>query len=217
SSCARAEGLPARLGRPRSQRFPSPLRPALLSALRSALLWVRESSPRGASTCPPPDGIATKALPPLWFVGLHETMAGSVIDSLPRTKPGRLYLGDERAATRLYRSLWPLYRQLARFAVTALAIVVLVTIAAGALNSRRLPVPVVRRPRAKRALARVWRWTVAHVVATSSIQQAGFWFTLQTLPRRVTHRAVLASAVGIGLSLMIVTVRERVLTFHTDV
>ena len=30
-----------------------------------------------------------KALPPLWFVGLHETLAGSVIDTLPRTRPPR--------------------------------------------------------------------------------------------------------------------------------
>jgi hypothetical protein len=58
---------------------------------------------------------------------------------------------------------------------------------------------------------------VARIVATSSLQQAGFWFTLQTLPRRVTHRAVLASATAVGLSLMIVTVRERALMFHADV
>src|SRR5262249_4552559 len=62
-----------------------------------------------------------------------------------------------------------------------------------------------------------WKWTVARFVATSSLQQAGFWFTLQTLPRRVTHRAVLATATVVGLSLMIVTVRDRVLTIHTDI
>jgi hypothetical protein len=211
------EGLTALLGRQRFHAISSMLQAVLLVALTSALLLVPGSSSRVARTWLAPEGIAKKALPPLWFVGLHETMAGSVIDSLPRTTPGRFYLGDERAATRLYRSLRPLHRQLARFAVTALAIVVLITIAAGAWNSRRLPVPVVRRPRAKLALTRTWRWMVAHTVATSSIQQAGFWFTLQTLPRRVTHRTVLASAVGIGLSLMIVTVRERVLTFHADI
>ena len=61
------------------------------------------------------------------------------------------------------------------------------------------------RPRATLAVTRACRWTVAHVLATSSLQQAGFWFALQTLPRRVTHRAVLASATAVGLSSMIVT------------
>jgi hypothetical protein len=211
------EGLTALLGRHRFHAISSALQGALLVAVTSALLLVPGSSTRVASTWLAPDTIAAKVLPPFWFVGLHETMAGSVVDNLPRTRPGRLYLGDEREATRLYRSLWPLYRKLGRLALMALAIVGLVTIAAAAWNSRRLPVPVVRRPRATPALARAWKWAVARFVATSSIQQAGFWFTLQTLPRRVTHRAVLATATAVGLSLMIVTVRDRVLTIHTDI
>jgi hypothetical protein len=211
------ESLTALLGRDRFSSISSTLQAALLVALTSALLLLPGSSARVARTWLAPDTIATKALPSFWFVGLHETMAGSVIDGLPRTRPGRLYLGDEQAATRLYRSLWPLYRKLRRLAITALAVVVLLTIASAAWNSRRLPVPVVRRRRGILAVTRAWKWTVAHVVATSSLQQAGFWFTLQTLPRRVTHRAVLASAAAVGLSLMIVSVREGILTTHTDV
>ena len=211
------EGLTAVLGRKRFSLISSTLQAALLVVLTSALLLLPGSSARVARTWLAPDTITTKALPPFWFVGLHETMAGWVIDGLPRTRPGPLYLGDERAATRLYRSLWPLYRKLRQLAIAALAVVVLLTVAAAAWNSRRLPVPVIRRPRGMLAVTRAWKWTVAHLVATSSLQQAGFWFTLQTLPRRVAHRAVLASATAVGLSLMIVTVRERILTSHTDV
>jgi hypothetical protein len=59
------------------------------------------------------------------------------------------------------------------------------------------------------------RSIVARVLAPSSLQQAGFWFTMQTLPRRATHRAVLASAVAIGVSLMVVTVRGEILVAQT--
>jgi hypothetical protein len=208
------EGLTAVLGRQRFHAISSALQGALLVALTSALLLVPGSSTRVARTWFAPNAIATKALPPLWFVGLHEVMAGSVIDSLPRTRPGPLYLGDEREATRLYRSLSPVFRRLGRLALIALSVIVFVTILASAWNSRRLPVPVIRRPRGQLA---IMQRMVARIVATSSLQQAGFWFTLQTLPRRVTHRAVLASATAVGLSLMIVTVRERALMFHADV
>ena len=211
------EGLTAVLGRDRFSSISSTLQAILLVALTSALLLLPGSSTRVAQTWLAPNTTITKALPPLWFVGLHETMAGSVIDGLPRTRPGPLYLGNEREATALYRSLSPLYRELRRLAIAALAIVLVLTIAAAAWNSRRLPVPVVRRPRRTLAATRAWRWTVARVLAASSLQQAGFWFTLQTLPRRVTHRAVLASATAVGLSLMIVTVREGILTIQTDV
>jgi hypothetical protein len=210
------EGLTTVMGRERFHAISSALQGALLVALTSALLLVPGSSTRVARTWLAPDRITARVLPPLWFIGLHETMAGSVIDNLPRTTPGRLYLGDEREATRLYRSLWPRYHELGRIAVEALVIVAIVTIVSCAWNSRRLPAPAVRRPRATPGLSRVWRWTVARLLARSMLQQAGFWFTLQTLPRRATHRAVLASATAVGLSLLIVTVRERVLAIHAD-
>ena len=44
-------------------------------------------------------GLTAKALPPLWFVGLHETLAGSVIDALPRTQPERRRRHWQTAAT----------------------------------------------------------------------------------------------------------------------
>ena len=61
-----------------------------------------------------------KALPPLWFVGLHETLAGSVIDRLPRTRPSwfpPVFVVAERHATDLYRSLLPRYHELASIGI----------------------------------------------------------------------------------------------------
>ena len=44
-------------------------------------------------------------------------------------------------------------------------------------------------------------WIAIHVVARTSLQQAGFFFALQTLSRRVSHRVAMAAALAVGLSL----------------
>ena len=123
----------------------------------------------------------------------------------------------ERNATDLYRSLWPLYHELAWMAIAALVIVGVVTTAACMWNSRRLPVPVVRRAHEDGAAGRAWKWMVAHVVARTSLRQAGFFFTLQTLSRQVSHRVALASSLAVGLSLILITARGRVLVPGNDV
>ena len=58
---------------------------------------------------------------------------------------------------------------------------------------------------------------VAHVVARTSLRQAGFFFTLQTLSRQVSHRVALASSLAVGLSLILITARGRVLVPGNDV
>src|SRR5262249_1321617 len=112
---------------------------------------------------------------------------------------------------------WPLYRRLGRAATEALAAVILITIAACAWNSRRLPTAGTgwrrRRPGTASLAA---RWVVGHVVARSPLREAGFWFTLQTLPRRLNHRVALASSLGVGFSLIVVTAGDRMVTIHTD-
>src|SRR5262249_27870797 len=142
--------------------------------------------------------------------------AGSVIDNLPRTRPVRFLMVPEQNATILYRSLWPLYQHLGRVALAALAVVAIVTVTACAWNGPRLPTPMGHKTPRPSAWHPAWRWAVAHVVVTSSIQQAGFWFTLQTFPRRAGHRAVLASSLAVGLALVAITVRERVLEAQAD-
>jgi hypothetical protein len=144
-------------------------------------------------------------------------MAGNVIDRLPRTRPAIYLAAMERDATALYRSLWPLYHELSRAAIVSLAFVTILAVAACAWNSRRLPAPAVGRGRKASHLAFVWKWAVARLLARSPLQRAGFCFTLQTLPRRVTHRVVLASGLAVGLALMIVTVQTQLIGAHTDI
>jgi hypothetical protein len=210
------ESLAAVLSQERFRSISSAVQAALLVALTSALLLLPAGSSRVAGTWLVRSDLAARSLAPLWFVGLHETMAGSVIDRLPRTKPAIYLVAAERDATRLYRSLWPLYPELGRLAIAALAAATILAVAACAWNSRRLPAPAVRRRRNASRVKAAWTWTVAHLLARSSLQRAGFWFTLQALPRRVTHRAVLASGLAVGLALMVVTV-QRLVVAQTDI
>jgi hypothetical protein len=123
----------------------------------------------------------------------------------------------EREATNVYRSLWPRFYELAPIALAALVIAGVVTTAACMWNSRRLPVPVVHRAHETRATGRAWRWMVAHVVGKTSLRQAGFFFTLQTLSRQASHRVALASSWAVGLSLILITAQGRVLMPGNDV
>jgi hypothetical protein len=150
--------------------------------------------------------MTAKALPSLWFVGLHEVLAGSVIDNLPRTRPEPYLRVPELVATALYRRLRPLYQELAAIAVVAFAIVAVAAVLACIWNNRRLPMAPSRRGVGNGAVTRAWNWSVVHVVARTPLGQAGFFFTLQTLSRRVSHRVAMAAALAIGLSLAVLTV-----------
>jgi hypothetical protein len=208
----------ANMGQAWFRRISAALQAALLVALVTALLLLPGIPMGTTGNWLARGGLMTKVLPPLWFVGLHETLAGSVIDTLPRTRPPRFLRLDaeEREATDLYRSLWPRYHELAWIAIAALAVAGIVTTAACMWNSRRLPIPVVRRARQDGAAGRAWKWVAAHVVVRTSLRQAGFFFTLQTLSRQVSHRVALASSLAVGLSLVLITA-QGVLAAGNDV
>ena len=214
------EMMSAIMGHARFQRVSAALQAALVVTLGTALLLLPGAFPGVARNWLTQGGLVAKALPPLWFVGLHETLAGSVIDTLPRTRPSwfpPVLVVAEHDATDLYRSLWPRYHELASIGIAALVIVGVVTTAACMWNNRRLPIPVVRRTYEGGAAGRAWKWIVAHVVARTSLRQAGFFFTMQTLSRQASHRVALASSLAVGLSLILITARGRVLVPGNDV
>src|SRR5262249_44232668 len=78
-----------------------------------------------------------------------------------------------------------------------------------------LPVPGAPRRTSTLAVNQLLR-NVVHLVSTSSPRQAGFWLTLQTLPRRLNHRTTIAASLAVGFSLIIVTVRERIMMVQAD-
>jgi hypothetical protein len=146
------------------------------------------------------------AVPPLWFVGLHETLAGRAIDGLPRGVPPRRYAAAEYQATALYRSLWPLFHRLAVVAALALVLVVVVTAAACVWNSRRLPTPPIAEGGGPGPLGRAFIRFATHLAVRDSATQAGFFFTLQCLARSATHRITIATSLALGLALVVVNI-----------
>ncbi len=208
------------LGQARFQRISAAVQAALVVPLATALLLLPGAFTGVARSWLAQGGLLARALPPLWFVGLNETLAGSVIDTLPRTRPSwfpPVLVGAERNATDLYRSLWPRYHELASIGIAALVIAGVVTTAACMWNSRRLPMPAVRRAPKYGVASGAGRWIAAHVVARTPLRQAGFFFTLQTLSRQVSHRVALAASVAVGLSLTVITARGRVLVATSDI
>src|SRR5581483_1512144 len=89
------------------RRVSAPLQAALVVALLTALLLLPGSYSPVAMRWMTHSRVPAAAVPPLWFVGLHEVLAGDVIDGLPRTALPRRYVAPERTATALYRSLFP--------------------------------------------------------------------------------------------------------------
>jgi hypothetical protein len=200
------EVVSALLGPTHFRKISAVLQASLVAVLTTALLLLPFTSRDVARGWLARGGLTAKALPSLWFVGLHEALAGSVVDNLPRTEPQIFLRVPERDATALYRSLWPLYHELAVIAVVAFVLVTLVTILACIWNNRRLPTTSGRPASRNGALSRGWNWIVVHVVARTSLRQAGFFFTLQTLSRRVSHRVAMAASLAIGLSLVVLNV-----------
>src|SRR4029079_12223403 len=70
-------------------RLSSVLQAALLVGLATALLLLPRLSSDLSEKWLSPAGSASRNLPPVWFVGLHEWIAGGLIDQLPRRFPAR--------------------------------------------------------------------------------------------------------------------------------
>lgn len=161
------------------------------------------------------DATNARVFPPMWFVGLNEVLAGSAIDRLPRTEAGRLRFGSRQyaqsledqdaVASRLYRRLWPLYRELARTAVSALTVATVMTLSISTWNTRRrartVPPPGRRTRRASRMVTNL----LADLCTTQPLERAGFVFTLQTVARQTNHRGMLACSLAGGLALLMLT------------
>ncbi len=144
---------------------------------------------------------STAASPPMWFVGLHEVLAGTVIvDIEGPTMPRRFQVAEARAAAQ-HRQARITAPPLAARALLAVTASIAIAVAAFLWNARR-PAARARTPRRggvpRRSLfTRITDATIARTPAT----RAGFSFTLRTLSRSVPHRAALAVAAAFGLAM----------------
>jgi hypothetical protein len=147
------------------------------------------------------------AMPPLWFLGLYETGAGSVIDGLPRGRVPKRLAPFEREATDIYRSRKPEFPRLAERAVASLVLVALIAGAAYSWNNRRLPSPVTGQQDLPHRLRRLSVRFAERCLVRHPLSRAGFFFTVQTLWRSGTHRLTMAVAVALALALTTVALQ----------
>ena len=199
------ESCRALLGAAIFRRLSAALQAALVVLLMTALLLLPGRYAQVALRWMTHTHVSAVAVPPLWFVGLHETLAGSVIDGLPRGAPPRRFAIAERDATALYQNLWPQFHRLGRVAIAGFLMVLLVTTAACAWNHRRLPSGSEKRMEPTTFPMRVLSRIVSRVAVRSPAGQAGFVFTIQTLTRSASHRVTLAASVAIAFSIALIT------------
>jgi hypothetical protein len=209
------EVLRAALG-PKGFRYVSgALQAVLLTLVSVALLLLPASATNVARDWfDTPTGL-TRSVPPIWFVAEHEALAGGVIDDLPHGRP-RAFVRQEPGATALYRAVRPTFRAAGRVAGVALAVVIFLATTAAAWNSRRCavgPTGIARRA----GLLAAWRRVVTRMLVLSESQQAGFWFTIQTLTRSARQRTMLTSWSAVGLTLVVIAVRSLAASRYADV
>ena len=140
------------------------------------------------------------ASPPMWFVGLHQVIAGTVIlDLHGPALPRRVQAIEDQAASR-YRAAQPGAAPLAIVALAAMAASFGLALAAFLWNARRPPARARSPLRPDQTRPSPFTRLVTATVARAPGVQAGFFFTLRVLAQSVPQRAALAVAAAFGLA-----------------
>ena len=147
---------------------------------------------------------APYAIPPLWFLGLLEWLAGDVIASLTHLRfRGRLDETNQRALA-MYQTHETLFADLAGVALIALAVVAVIALAAYAWNIRRPPQPVPASARRGHGLELLTRLFAGRHPVT----RAGFAFALRAVVRSAPHRLSMAAAAALAFALSFIMLRD---------
>jgi len=194
------EVLRAVLGPTLFQRASAPVQGGLVVLLATSLLLL----PGQAAGVDGRWVSATEAfaMPPVWFVGLHETLAGDGLANVTATRvpadaPARMSLeAHEARMIGRYRVHQPILRQLGGVALRALAVVFAIAAVACAWNNRRLPQLTIPHASGRGRFRAAGARLVHRALVPDPLGQAGFVFTLQTLARSVPHRVAVAVTCG---------------------
>ncbi len=161
--------------------------------------------------------------PPMWFLGLYETVTnrgimatlspevqglyglaglGANAGAHPHTVYSPVSPGAVVRAGRQYVELWPEFRQLALVAGVALGIcavlAVLLYFAGHSRHTGDLRQAAARQPSGGGVLRRAFASVARRAIVRDPIAQASFFFTLQTLGRSARHRLYLAGYFLVG-------------------
>jgi hypothetical protein len=195
-----------------SRRVSAIVRGSLVLFLATVFLLLPVLSSDVGRSRLPPRSWAPYVVPPLWFVGLHEMLAGHVVDGLPRNLRRAFQAADEEA-TALYRGYRPLFRKLGGTALASFAVLFVVATPAYLRNSRR---PEAARGERHRRSSGVLAGLARRVLLVRHpVARAGFFFALQTLARSAPHHLAVMSSVAAGLAVSAVSLRGTDLS-HVD-
>ena len=141
--------------------------------------------------------------PPMWFLGIYETAVGSVLADLPRGVMRPRLAERDVVTTAMYQQRRDRFPILARRAVLALPMVLLIATLAYMWNARRLPSLAPAPPPAFRH-----RWGFGGRIANAAMlrhaaARAGFYFTLAAMWRSNTHRLTLSCAAAAGFAMAV--------------
>jgi hypothetical protein len=145
------------------------------------------------------------ALPPLWFVGLHDSFTSEIMMRLPHRELPRFIVGREQELAALYVLVTPAFAGLARLAAAALLAVAVPGVSAHWWNNRRIEGVVPIQQRARRSLAaRLLVPVVSRVIVRHPAGQAGFWLAWHCVTRSLAHRLSMAVALACGIAALTV-------------
>ena len=200
------------------RRLSTPVQFTGVLALASAILLLPAVPSRGVMTAFSSGSAWLDAWPPVWFVGLYETITASTILEAPGTDApsprGYWTAEDDRAARAAYHGMDARFRDFAITAVVALATCWAIALLMFALVARRHvePPPAGRPGRLRRAAPAL----AARLLVRRPLAQAGFFFTLQALLRSADHRLYFAGYLAGGAGAALVIAGPRLLPGLTE-
>jgi hypothetical protein len=149
------------------------------------------------------EGSVARLVPPVWFLGLHEALAGSFIADLPARDLPRRFQREEDAAIGRYRANAARLKPLAWRAVVGSIGAIVLAIAGYYWNSRQLPLPLIGGRRARFRVQHVFNRVATFAVVRRPVSQAGFFLTLECLFRSAPHRVVMSACSAVSLAIAI--------------
>ena len=196
------ETLVAVLGR-RGFAFASPwAQGVLIVVLGSALLMLPPSTRRIGQQGFDDWRMAT---PPMWFLGVYESIAGSLIADLPRSDSMTIRQSNNDATmTALYARRRAQFPRLAQRGTIAFIVTFAVAVLAYLWNARRLPALTAVPAQSGRRRWRAGERLANLLIVRDGTERAGFYFTLAAMWRSKTHRLTLACAAAAGFALALV-------------
>ena len=200
------EGLRAALGGVLFHRVSNVVQGLLTVGLVTSFLLLPAIVP-GATHSSLKNAAPARLLPPFWFLGLQETIAGGTVESLPRPDLPEGLEKQERTETANYRSHRAQFRALAAVGALALPGVLGLAVAGYFWNTRRLPLPIVGQLAPHRhGVGLVARLAMLTVVR-APVAQAGFFFAMKCLFRSASHRLAVAGCTAVALAIATVMLR----------